>query len=125
MNGGSMLFQFHKGSIKRGSAIRLQVFLFGFQFHKGSIKRASSEAIIPDSEPYFNSTKVQLKVLSKLNNFRMSKFQFHKGSIKSFRNANTKYFASLFQFHKGSIKRVYFKAFIFFISIISIPQRFN
>ena len=101
----SLLFQFHKGSIKtlinytsmqkssNFNSIKVRLKLNGyrefstpyqFQFHKGSIK----------------TLKIVVKVLI------YALFQFHKGSIKTGRSRQKVKAVFIFQFHKGSIKTV-------------------
>ena len=55
-------FQFHKGTIKTQSGTLNYSLIAQFQFHKGTIKTLLSVKSLP-SFFYFNSIKVQLKLL--------------------------------------------------------------
>ena len=77
------IFQFHKGTIKTlAPPIFFERFVV-FQFHKGTIKtHVREEQMLPLD--YFNSIKVQLKLLRRQRNTTIaSEFQFHKGTIKT------------------------------------------
>ena len=76
-------FQFHKGTIRTGTAETAPTADTSFQFHKGTIRTIAlckAESI----SNYFNSIKVQLErvcpsaVLSSI-----ALFQFHKGTIRT------------------------------------------
>ena len=78
-----------------------------FQFHKGTIRTVN----VADSDAQnlnFNSIKVRLehddKAASKL---LASLFQFHKGTIRTTTRALTPSLPTSFQFHKGTIRTRY------------------
>ena len=79
-----LIFQFHKGTIKTfcgGGAVTHAAI---FQFHKGTIKtysRYRQGEIFHIS--YFNSIKVQLKLVLSFAAELGIPFQFHKGTIKT------------------------------------------
>ena len=90
-----------------------------FQFHKGTIKTFGNSAT-ETRRLNFNSIKVRLKlnVIAAADVF--SVFQFHKGTIKTVTPpAGTSTFFQ-FQFHKGTIKTL--RRFHCVVSpVISIP----
>ena len=53
---------------------------------------------------YFNSIKVRLKHVWKLNRNYPREFQFHKGTIKTDLSHSDVFSVAPFQFHKGTIK---------------------
>ena len=68
LGGSSLLFQFHKGTIKTKRFMQITTEMTKFQFHKGTIKTEYVQAAAYDSNN-FNSIKVQLK-LNKMVCFR-------------------------------------------------------
>ena len=81
----------------------------------------ASQPITCRAIAYFNSIKVQLKLLQEICNSKYGHlFQFHKGTIKT-EQANTYNVDYMsFQFHKGTIKTKVYNDFYRF-SQISIP----
>ena len=81
----------------------------------------ASQPITCRAIAYFNSIKVQLKLLQEICNSKYGHlFQFHKGTIKT-EQANTYNVDYMsFQFHKGTIKTRY-KPQRLTAQIISIP----
>ena len=79
----SLIFQFHKGTIKTGLSTALAGEQSVFQFHKGTIKTQELSSMY-STHANFNSIKVQLRPKgssrSRLQSFQ---FQFHKGTIKT------------------------------------------
>ena len=75
-------FQFHKGTIKTISIFIKSTTKPKFQFHKGTIKTATAN-YLPINCQYFNSIKVQLRLMSLFVNLFVPLFQFHKGTIKT------------------------------------------
>ena len=78
----SHIFQFHKGTIRTGSAPEYVAKYVTFQFHKGTI-RTSNEPSSIENDGYFNSIKVQLEHRMKPNYLPTNSFQFHKGTIRT------------------------------------------
>ena len=79
----SIIFQFHKGTIKTIALLpSVPLMPSLFQFHKGTIKTAAEEENLK-GVLYFNSIKVQLKLVAQFYRNILEVFQFHKGTIKT------------------------------------------
>ena len=99
-------FQFHTGSIKSRSSVRLPNALTLFQFHTGSIKSLSLNILSRKRSRCFNSILVRLK------DPRRVKCRKHNPSFNSILVRLKETYATAlrsvhitFQFHTGSIKR--------------------
>ena len=82
----AILFQFHKGTIKTAALLYSGKGANLFQFHKGTIKTLPMFVLSLSDwtcRLYFNSIKVQLRLLSNGAMFVNILFQFHKGTIKT------------------------------------------
>ena len=91
-----------------------------FQFHKGTIKTNHTARALSRMS-YFNSIKVRLKPnaqVMRLNS--VLGFQFHKGTIKTREDYFQPEFDNLFQFHKGTIK-TQCTGYFAYVCLISIP----
>ena len=121
----SLLFQFHKGTIKTCLSFCTAIMVRNFNSIKVQLKLswASCKAF---ALAYFNSIKVQLKPISihrprlprsHFNSIKVQLkptisctclllciFQFHKGTIKTEGPSSECHRRSSFQFHKGTIK---------------------
>ena len=75
------------------------------QFHNGTIKTGVSPSL-PPARMSFNSIKVRLRPKGALSKGALSKFQFHKGTIKTSRPDIINKKNRQFQFHKGTIKTI-------------------
>ena len=106
----TILFQFHKGTIRTNAltssskcnsyfnSIKVQLELCDpkgypyqvpwFQFHKGTI-RTGVLAFYVRSGSNFNSIKVQLERKYGICDSKRTKFQFHKGTIRTQRQTET------------------------------------
>ena len=76
---GTIIFQFHKGTIKTSEAKRMANYVYKFQFHKGTIK--TQQPVVSDLQgQYFNSIKVRLKLATELR--KQLKVTINFNSIK-------------------------------------------
>ena len=60
-----------------------------FQFHKGTIK-TNSATTFSMFNTYFNSIKVQLKLVGWCLHHADNEFQFHKGTIKTIKSSRNR-----------------------------------
>ena len=101
----SLLWNFNsiKVRLKRKMKSKNYVSLI-FQFHKGTIKTGEGTCKVERSV-HFNSIKVRLKHDSDFAEQVLAHlFQFHKGTIKTIIIYFYTYSRQKFQFHKGTIK---------------------
>ena len=78
----TLIFQFHKGTIKTTAIDKVHGQFVKFQFHKGTIKTQASLARMSLNQN-FNSIKVRLKPRTHRRYLNPREFQFHKGTIKT------------------------------------------
>ena len=99
----TMVFQFHKGTIKTDVGGHIPHNVRNFNSIKVQLKQLIY-FLIQFVNLNFNSIKVQLKLLHRLEVAVVTQFQFHKGTIKTNVPSALTIIVSLFQFHKGTIK---------------------
>ena len=116
----SILFQFHKGTIRTETVEVENGAEIKFQFHKGTIRTLLALALY-QAYSHFNSIKVQLEQArnGKADNFipyfNSIKVQLEPSTLLNRLNA-----ALTFQFHKGTIRTMSFYK-IPLRTLISIP----
>ena len=103
-----MLLLSYFNSIKVRLELIIKVLIYAlsliFQFHKGTI-RTKLQNQIQELNANFNSIKVRLEptsVLVLLN--QIHQFQFHKGTIRTQNGRRARSWYRRFQFHKGTIR---------------------
>ena len=118
------MFQFHNGTINTDTLLLIKHTYIQFQFHNGTINTSTkkNEGIIPECR--FNSTTVQLILISQSATADEPLFQFHNGTINTL--LIIKVMKQRSCFNSTTVQLILSSVTLFVPdSDVSIPQRYN